>query len=70
MSKARLIEMAREGIKHAKAGTIEQTAEILKVPASHYYEKERWQQEVKQVFRRLPLMLALTGKKIIPSKAI
>ena len=62
MSKAQLVEMARHGITHAKAGTIEQTEDVLKVPASNYYDEKRWQQEMKLVFRRLPLMLAMTAE--------
>ena len=62
MSKAQLIEMARHGIAHAKAGTIDQTPDVLKVPASNYYDESRWQREVKQIFRRLPLMLAMTAE--------
>ena len=62
MSKAQLVEMARHGLSHAKAGTIEQTSDVLKVPATNYYEEGRWQQEIKRVFRRMPLMLAMTAE--------
>ena len=62
MSKAQLVAMARHGIAHAKAGTIDQTDDVLKVPATNYYEENRWQLEMKQIFRRLPLMLATTAE--------
>ncbi|HIG42515.1 MAG: aromatic ring-hydroxylating dioxygenase subunit alpha [bacterium] len=62
MSKAQLIEMARHGIEHGKAGTIDQTADVLKVPANNYYDESRWRQEVNKVFRHLPLMLAMTAE--------
>lgn len=52
--------MARNNLAHGKAGTIEQTADVLKVPASNYYDEDRWRAEMDKVFRRLPLMLAMT----------
>ena len=62
MSKARLIEMARENIEHAQAGTIRQTAEIGRVPVEHYYDAQRWQRECERVFQRMPLVLATTSE--------
>jgi phenylpropionate dioxygenase-like ring-hydroxylating dioxygenase large terminal subunit len=47
-------------MEHARAGTIEQADHVLKVPADHYYDQTRWQQEMERIFHRLPLMLALT----------
>ena len=32
------------------------------VPADHYVDEERWQQEVDLIFKRLPLMLATTAE--------
>ena len=58
MSRSRLIEMTRHSIEHAKADTLEQQAEIFRVPASHYTDPDRWQREVDLVFKRMPLMLA------------
>ncbi len=62
MSRAQLIEMAKHNLGHAKAGTIEQTEEIIRVPASNYYDLERWQLEMDRVFKRVPLMLAMTAE--------
>lgn len=58
MSKEQLLEMARANAQHAAAGTVTLAEDIYRVPASHYYDKERWALEMKQVFRRLPMMLA------------
>jgi phenylpropionate dioxygenase-like ring-hydroxylating dioxygenase large terminal subunit len=58
MSKAQLIEMARHNAGHAAAGTIDLADAILEIPASNYYDEQRWQLEMKQVFHRLPMMLA------------
>ncbi|MEZ5559256.1 MAG: aromatic ring-hydroxylating dioxygenase subunit alpha [Pseudomonadales bacterium] len=60
MSRAQLIAMARHNMGHAAAGSIDQADQVLQVPASHYYDPERWQLERQRIFRRLPLMLALT----------
>ncbi|MBM4202629.1 MAG: aromatic ring-hydroxylating dioxygenase subunit alpha [Gammaproteobacteria bacterium] len=66
MSKARLIEIAKETIAHANAGTIEQAPSVLKVPASNYYDEDRFEREVRQVFRRMPLLLAPTAELPAP----
>lgn len=58
MSKSQLIEMAKEGLAHAIAGTIEQAQGVVKVPAQNYYDTQRWQIEMDRVFGRLPLMIA------------
>jgi nitrite reductase/ring-hydroxylating ferredoxin subunit len=58
MSRAQLIEMARHNAAHTEAGTINQAEDIARIPASHYYDEARWELEMKQVFKRLPLMLA------------
>ena len=62
MSRAQLIQMAKHNMAHVKAGTIDQEPEVFRVPASNYYDETRWQQEINQVFKRLPLMLALTAE--------
>ena len=58
MSRAKLIEMARHNAAHTAAGSIDLADQIGRVPASHYYDEERWELEMRQVFKRLPLMLA------------
>ena len=62
MSRADLIKMARHSLAHAKAGTIEQESEVLKIPAAHYYDPARWREEVDKVFKRMPLMLAVSAE--------
>ncbi|MEJ2090204.1 MAG: aromatic ring-hydroxylating dioxygenase subunit alpha, partial [Gammaproteobacteria bacterium] len=34
--------------------------DVLKVPASHYHDEARWQLEMDRVFKRMPLMLAMS----------
>ena len=60
MSRDTLIRMAKHNLHHSKNGTVEQAADVLQVPAENYYDNTRWQQEMEQVFKRMPLMLALT----------
>jgi carnitine monooxygenase subunit len=62
MSKLKLIEIAKQNIAHAEAGTIEQAPSVLKIPAQNYYDPARFEQEVRQVFRRMPLVLAPTAE--------
>jgi phenylpropionate dioxygenase-like ring-hydroxylating dioxygenase large terminal subunit len=57
-----LIEITREIVAHGKQGTIPQTDAIFKVPASHYIDEARWQREIDRVFKRVPLMLAMTAE--------
>lgn len=62
MSRSQLIEMARDSAHHAEADTISQADDVLRVPASKYTDPERWQLEMDGVFRRLPLLLAMTAE--------
>ena len=55
-----LIAMARHNIDLVKKGAIEQMPDVLRVPAKHYYDPDRWQLEMAKVFKRLPLMLAMS----------
>ena len=62
MSKTQLIEIARENIDYARAGTIPQAADIGRVPVEHYFDAQRWQRECDRVFQRMPLVLATTSE--------
>ncbi len=52
--------MARENLAHVKAGDIPLADKVIEVPAEHYYDEARWKLEVERVFKRLPLMLAMS----------
>jgi nitrite reductase/ring-hydroxylating ferredoxin subunit len=60
MSREQLVEMAKDKLAHAAAGTIRQANEVVKVPAENYYGEARWTQEMAKVFKRLPLLLAVS----------
>jgi len=62
VSRTQLIEMAKHNLAHVQAGTIEQTDDICRVPARHYFEEKRWRLEMERVFKRVPLMLAMTAE--------
>ena len=59
-ARAELIGMARRNMLHAEAGTIERADGVVRVPASNYFDERQWQREVDQVFKRVPLMLAMS----------
>lgn len=62
MSREQLIEMAKNNMAHGDAGTIPQTDDVLKVPVGKYFEHARWEQEKEKIFKRVPLMLAMTAE--------
>jgi len=62
MSRAELLRMARRNIAHVKAETIDQEPGVFRVPASHYLERERFEREIERVWKRAPLMLALSSE--------
>ena len=55
-----LVAMARHNLAHTKAGTIARAPDVFRVPAAHYVDPERFRLEVERIFRRLPLVLALS----------
>ncbi|WP_421836894.1 aromatic ring-hydroxylating oxygenase subunit alpha [Novosphingobium sp.] len=58
MSREQLIEMTRSLIAHGDAGTMELADEVVRIPASTYTDEALFEREKKQIFRRLPLMVA------------
>ncbi len=61
-NRRQMIDMARVNIEHVLAGnTPSQAPGVVRVPAQNYLDLDRWQREV-DLFRRLPLLLALGGE--------
>jgi phenylpropionate dioxygenase-like ring-hydroxylating dioxygenase large terminal subunit len=52
--------MARRNLAHVKADTVDQEPDVFRVPASHYTDPERFRLELDRVWKRMPLMLALS----------
>ena len=62
VNRRQLIAMGKVNIEHVLAGSTPSQAEgVFHVPARDYLDPVRWQREV-ELFRRLPLMLALGGE--------
>lgn len=57
--KEQTIQMVKRVVQHAAAGTTDSTPEIYKLPVKTYFP-ESWEEEMNAIFRRLPLMLALS----------
>ncbi len=62
MSRAQLIDMAKQDLAHARAGTQSQADDILRIPAISYTDEDRWQLEMDRIFKRVPLMAATTAE--------
>ena len=60
MSRKQLEEMAKINRQHAEDGTIKLANKILQIPASDYYDRNRWLTEIKKIFQRLPLVLGIS----------
>ena len=72
MSREKLVAMAERTIAHNKAGTVHLTESVTTIPATNYFDPERWQREVDMIFKRVPLLLAMTAeiKEVNTYKAI
>jgi len=66
MSHEQLVEMARRGVAHWRAGTQDQVDGVFRVPSTNYYDPGRWQLEMDRIFRRLPMTLGFTTELRAP----
>jgi phenylpropionate dioxygenase-like ring-hydroxylating dioxygenase large terminal subunit len=57
-----LAAMIRTGAAHAAAHTIEKAPSVLKLPARRYYDPDIFQSELRQIFKRVPLLLAASAE--------
>jgi phenylpropionate dioxygenase-like ring-hydroxylating dioxygenase large terminal subunit len=57
--KQQIVQMVRRAVKHAQDGTTDFTDQIYKLPVE-LYSPRSWDEEMNAIFRRLPLMLALS----------
>jgi phenylpropionate dioxygenase-like ring-hydroxylating dioxygenase large terminal subunit len=60
MSKQRIGDVAAALLDYVEHGKTFQAKGIMAVPASSYTDAKQWQAEINLVFKRLPLMLALS----------
>jgi phenylpropionate dioxygenase-like ring-hydroxylating dioxygenase large terminal subunit len=52
--------MARHNLAHTRAGSLPLEASVSRVPAAHYVDDARFELERTRIWRRLPLVLALS----------
>lgn len=57
--KHQINDMVSRALAHASAGTTDSTDEIYRLPVESYSPRS-WEEEMNAIFRRLPLMLALS----------
>ena len=57
--KEQTIQMVQRAIAHGTAGTTDTSPDIFRLPVQSY-SPNSWQEEMDAIFRRLPLMLALS----------
>jgi phenylpropionate dioxygenase-like ring-hydroxylating dioxygenase large terminal subunit len=62
MNRTELLRMARRNIAHVKADTIDQVPDVLRVPAAGYTDPARFALELERVWKRTPLVLALSAE--------
>ena len=58
MAQDNLISMTRSLVAHGMAGTMELADDVVRIPAASYTDPDLFELEKKQIFRRLPLMVA------------
>jgi nitrite reductase/ring-hydroxylating ferredoxin subunit len=62
IDRSELTAMVRKTIEHGKARTIPQAPGIMEIPASNYFDPDRFQLEDERIFKRVPLMLAASAE--------
>jgi carnitine monooxygenase subunit len=62
LDRTELAEMVKAGMAHAKAHTIDKADSVLKLPAKRYYDPAIFDAEMARIFRRVPLLLAVTAE--------
>ncbi len=60
MSRETLVALTRRTLAHARANTVPLAGDVGRVPATNYYDPDRWQAEMDRVFRRLPLVMGFS----------
>lgn len=53
-------DIAEKLLEYVDSNTTDQADDVYRVPVANYLDPDRWQREIDTIFKRLPLMLALT----------
>jgi phenylpropionate dioxygenase-like ring-hydroxylating dioxygenase large terminal subunit len=62
LDRSELAAMVKAGMAHAKAHTIVHADGVMKLDAKTYYDPEIFEAEMAKIFRRVPLLLAVTAE--------
>ncbi|AYN40327.1 aromatic ring-hydroxylating dioxygenase subunit alpha [Streptomyces dangxiongensis] len=62
IERAQAVALAQRALIHLEQGTTDQAHDILRVPVSDYLDAGLWHEEIDRVFKRVPLMAALTAE--------
>ena len=62
MSRAALVSMTRRTLTHVHAGTVPLAESVRLVPAAHYRDPVRWEQEIERIFHRVPLVVGFSAE--------
>src|SRR5262245_23854611 len=60
MRRSEYIGLAERLLAHVNNGTTDSAEAVKYIPVRNYLDSARWQREMDQIFRRLPLLLALS----------
>jgi nitrite reductase/ring-hydroxylating ferredoxin subunit len=66
MSREQLVAQAARTLEWAQKGTAPLEPEVMRVPTRLYTDPEQWALEVDRIFKRLPLVLALSSEMAEP----
>ena len=62
LDRSELAAMVRNGMAHARAHTLEQAPEVVALPAARYFDPAIFEAEIEKIFKRVPLLLAVTAE--------
>ena len=62
MSREQLVAIAKRNLELARTGDNDLVDSVVSVPARNYFDPKRWETELNQIFKRLPLTLAFTAE--------
>ena len=60
MRRSEYIALAERLLAHVTVGTTDSAESVRHIPVRNYLDPSRWEREMDQIFRRLPLLLALS----------
>lgn len=62
LDRSELSAMVRNGMAHARAHTLAKAPQVMALPAQRYFDPAIFEAEVERIFKRVPLLLAVTAE--------